>query len=205
MIEFNVPQQSPNFISGWYIDETVCDDLISFFEESSDQKPGEIGMGVNKDFKLSTDVTVIPNNPDDRVQNYLKELEKVCSNYIQKYPWCSMNHSLWGINTNFNIQKYKPNEGFFGWHSERSTTEDLVSTRHLVFMTYLNTVYDGGETEWFFQQVKVQPRKGLTVIWPVDWTHTHRGITSKTQTKYIVTGWYTFRLRDFDYTHYNGG
>lgn len=204
MIEFAVPQQSPNFIAGWYINEEICDGLISFFEESSDQKPGEIGMGVNEDWKLSTDVTVIPNNPDDRVQNYLKKLEEVCSNYIKKYPWCSINHSLWGINTNFNIQKYNPNEGFFGWHSERSTAVDLVSTRHLVFMTYLNTVHDGGETEWFFQQVKVQPRKGLTLIWPVDWTHTHRGVTSKTETKYITTGWYTYKIPDFDYTQYNG-
>ena len=77
MIEFAVPQQSPNFIAGWYINEEICDGLISFFEESSDQKPGEIGMGVNEDWKLSTDVTVIPNNPDDRVQNYLKKLGTV--------------------------------------------------------------------------------------------------------------------------------
>ena len=34
MNEFIVPQQSPNFIAGWYISEDVCDDLISFFEES---------------------------------------------------------------------------------------------------------------------------------------------------------------------------
>ena len=31
-------------------------------------------------------------------------------------------------------------------------------------MTYLNTVTDGGETEWFHQQIKIQPRKGLTVM-----------------------------------------
>ena len=34
MIEFNVPQQSPNFISGWYINEDICDGLISFFEDN---------------------------------------------------------------------------------------------------------------------------------------------------------------------------
>lgn len=205
MIEFNVPQQSPNFISGWYIDETVCDGLISFFEESPLRKAGEVGSGVNKDFKVSTDVTVNPHDKDVRIQNYLDELGKVCSKYIEKYPWCSVNHSVWGLNTNFNLQKYNPGEGFFGWHTERSSMTDLNSTRHLVFMTYLNNVHDGGETEWFHQQVKVQPRKGLTLVWPVDWTHVHRGITSKTETKYVVTGWYSFKLEDFDYTQYNGG
>jgi hypothetical protein len=59
-------------------------------------------------------------------------------------------------------------------------------------MTYLNDVTDDGETEFYYQQVKFQPKKGLTVIWPADWTHTHRGIASMTQDKYIVTGWYNF-------------
>ena len=47
MNEFSVPQQSPNFIAGWYINEDVCDGLISFFEESDKKKPGAIGAGVN--------------------------------------------------------------------------------------------------------------------------------------------------------------
>jgi hypothetical protein len=59
-------------------------------------------------------------------------------------------------------------------------------------MTYLNDVTDGGETEWKYQKLKIQPRKGLTVIWPTDWTHTHRGLPSKTQDKYIMTGWLNF-------------
>lgn len=203
MNEFNIPQQS--FIAGWYINEDVCDGLISFFEESDKKKPGSIGQGVNEDFKISTDVTVIPRNPDSRIQDYLKELGNVCKEYTLKYPWCSTNQDIWGLNTNFNIQKYKPSEGFFGWHTEKSTMSDLVGTRHLVFMTYLNTVNDGGETEWFHQEIKIQPRKGLTMIWPVDWTHVHRGVTSKTETKYITTGWYTYKIPNFDYTQYNGG
>ena len=51
---------------------------------------------------------------------------------------------------------------------------------------------DAGETEFFHQKIKVKPQKGLTIIWPAEWTHTHRGIVSPTQTKYIMTGWYNF-------------
>ena len=61
-----------------------------------------------------------------------------------------------------------------------------------MFMTYLNDVNDGGETEFHFQQMKVKAVKGKTVIWPTDFTHLHRGITSPTQEKYIATGWYNF-------------
>jgi hypothetical protein len=59
-------------------------------------------------------------------------------------------------------------------------------------MTYLNDVDDGGETFFYYQDLKIKPKKGLTLIWPVDWTHTHCGIVSPTQTKYIVTGWISF-------------
>jgi tryptophan synthase alpha subunit len=64
--------------------------------------------------------------------------------------------------------------------------------RHLVFMTYLNDITDQGETEFYYQQLKVKPEKGLTLMWGVDWTFTHRGIVSPTQEKYITTGWLSF-------------
>ena len=90
----------------------------------------------------------------------------------------------------FNIQHYAPHEGFLGWHCERSTSQ--TNQRALVFMTYLNDVTDGGETEYYFQKLKVKPVKGKMVVWPTDFTHLHRGITSPTQEKYIATGWYNF-------------
>ena len=43
-----------------------------------------------------------------------------------------------------------------------------------------------------YQERKLQPKKGLTAIWPTDFTHTHRGVVSPTQTKIIATGWFTF-------------
>ena len=59
-------------------------------------------------------------------------------------------------------------------------------------MTYLNDVTDQGETEWLHQNLKIKPKKGLTIFWPTDWTFVHRGITSPSQEKYIATGWYNY-------------
>ena len=193
------------FIAGWKITDQTCDGLIEYFEESPDKKAGEVGKGHDPESKISTDITVCPRIPDERIENYLDELGQVCDEYTDLFPWSSKSHALWGLNTNFNIQKYNPNEAFFQWHMERASYKDLNSYRHLVFMTYLNDVTDGGQTEWFHQGVKIQPEKGMTYIWPCDWTHVHRGIPSPTQTKYITTGWYTYHLPDFDYTEWNGG
>ena len=63
--------------------------------------------------------------------------------------------------------------------------------RILIFMTYLNTVKDGG-TFFKYQKLKIPAKKGLTLIWPSDWTHTHKGEISKTKEKFIVTGAFGF-------------
>ena len=60
-------------------------------------------------------------------------------------------------------------------------------------MTYLNDISDRGGTAFFHQKLEVQPEKGLTLIWPADWTHTHRGVVSMTEEKYIITGWCVFK------------
>ena len=61
-------------------------------------------------------------------------------------------------------------------------------------MFYLNNVYDEGYTEFPNQEKKFQPREGDCLIWPAYFTHTHKGIVSKTETKYIVTGWFSYNM-----------
>ena len=89
------------------------------------------------------------------------------------------------------IQYYEPYDGYRAIHTERDGN-DVTMKRHLVFMTYLNTVEDGGGTEFIYQRHKYKAVKGKTLIWPTDWTHTHRGLVSPTEDKHIITGWYSF-------------
>ena len=83
------------------------------------------------------------------------------------------------------IQHYKPEEGFKKWHFERSSKAE---NRCLVFMTYLNDVPDAG-THFKYQDLTTPAEKGLTLIWPTDFTHTHKGQITKQHEKYILTGW----------------
>jgi hypothetical protein len=173
-------------------DLRICDELIKYHKNSEFKFNGLASGNVDKNIKLSTDVQInVTNINDNIIQQYLKELQIVCNNYIKKYEYANYYNS-WGIAEAFNIQHYKPNEGYFAWHTERGSNIFPYNNRHLVFMTYLNDVNDGGETEFYHQKLKVKAEKGKTVIFPADWTHTHRGITSPTENKYIITGWYNF-------------
>jgi hypothetical protein len=182
-----------NFIHRAYLsDLTVCDELIQMFTLSNDKGPGQIIGGVNNSVKASTDLTFssreIKHWPP--LVKYFSLLQRICNEYIELYPTCNA-YAPWSIE-NFNIQHYAPNEGFFSWHCERTNSKRPFTNRHLVWMTYLNDVQDAGGTEFLHQKEVVQPRKGLTLIWPVDWTYTHRGIPSPTEHKYIITGWYDY-------------
>lgn len=59
-------------------------------------------------------------------------------------------------------------------------------------MIYLNTVENGGGTEFKYYNHVEKAEKGKLLIWPPDFTHTHRGLPSETEEKYILTGWYEF-------------
>ena len=90
----------------------------------------------------------------------------------------------------FNIQKYEKGGHFAAMHCERGSIP--VMHRVLAWMTYLNDVEDGGETYFEHFNLKIKPEVGKTLIWPAEWTHSHRGEILNSGLKYIVTGWMIF-------------
>ena len=180
-----------NFIGGWYLDEDICDTIIEYHKKSENKHEGNIGFHrVDKTIKDSIDVSL--RQQDDIYGMYVLNLQKVVDEYVKMYPSCNCQNP-WTILEPINIQQYEPGGGYHAWHTERVTTQVPCNiTRHLVFMTYLNDVTDGGETEFYHQKLKIKPEKGLTLVWPTDWTFQHRGVVSPTQEKYIITGWFNY-------------
>ena len=192
MREYEFDNLSPLFISGGYIDNLVCDGVIEFFKEDNyfEVLRGNTSNGIDLSKKDSFDKSISVMTRDERIRKYLISLNQVLTLYTNKYTYANKTKK-WEILEDINIQFYNPGGGYKIFHCERDGSLRSIS-RHLAFMTYLNDVTDGGETEWLYQNLKVKPQKGLTLIWPCDWTHTHRGIPSLSQEKIIVTGWYNF-------------
>ena len=182
--EYKLSKES--FIGGWFIDKKICDNIIKYFNIfKSNAKPGKIGNKlIKKDIKDSLDLIVTSDNIDKEIFEYRLALQKVLELYIKKYPEVNKYDKF-----NFfeaNIQQYKKNGGFKKWHFERARI--FNSKRVLVFMTYLNSIEKGG-TIFKYQKITTPSKKGLTLIWPTDFTHTHKGqIVNKEKT--IITGWF---------------
>jgi hypothetical protein len=126
----------------------------------------------------------------DKINYTVNTLYDAMTEYRSRYHVAFNNIDKFKVGNLFNMQKYEPGEAYYKYHCERAGMKH--SDRILVWMIYLNNVYDGGETEFFYYHHYEPARKGTLLIWPTDWTHLHRGILSNTENKYILTGWYTF-------------
>ena len=175
--------------------EYVCDEILQYFKDNTEYhvKGGIAFEGTNtirNDIKVSTDLAVSANNNTRPFYDYRNLLQKYLDEYVSVYPDVNNLHRF-NITEDYNIQHYKKDEGFKIEHFERTGQFDYTIKRCLVFMTYLNDV-DAGGTKFIYQNRTIKAQKGKSLIFPSDWTHTHRGIVSPTETKYILTGWFTF-------------
>ena len=183
---------TPHFIGSWYLEPLhLSDSLISYFESNVDkQVSGSTAKGHNHLIKKSVDITIQPNEiklPGNEIfQIYFEALFECYKDYLLQWPHLTSFANRVEIG-GFNIQRYQAGEHFQQIHSERSS----IATLHRIFawMTYLNDVSDGGATSFSHYELEIQPRKGLTLIWPAEWTHAHKGNIIRSGSKYIVTGW----------------
>ena len=187
-----------SFIGGGVMEPEIIDGLWDFWNDPAmetlfEKTPGHCGgMGeqINKEVKDSIDMTIPRYIKDKRICSYIDGLAEITREYVNYWPMLRTIH--WDLQSDFNIQWYPKGGGFKQMHCERNNADIESVTRVMAWMTYLNDVEEGGETLFDIQQSKVKPKKGLTLIWPADWTYTHKGRVSMEHDKLIATGWYSF-------------
>ena len=194
-VAMDLGNKNPNFIGSWNIEPMlICDDLISYFELNlAKQQSGLLSGGLNLDKKDSIDISINPKDiilpGNEAFKAYFDQLLECYKNYVEEWTFLDKISERLEIGS-FNLQRYKTGQHFKEIHTERSSLENLH--RIFAFMTYLNDVQEGGSTYFSHYDLEIQPRKGLTLIWPAEWTHAHRGNILKEGSKYIITGWICF-------------
>ena len=189
-----------------------CDFVIKKFEESDNQMDGISGGGVNKDVKDSRDL-MVTTQLDDKdwqyIYDYLREdllhsmveYMRMCP-FVVRRPEHQFSSELSLVRTcqgrfsathtghpHMQMQRYIDEGGYHAWHYENEVTEESMKMRQMAFMWYLNDVFDGGETEFKYQNTKVEARAGRAVIFPAFWTHVHKGHKpNRQQSKNIIRG-----------------
>jgi hypothetical protein len=83
------------------------------------------------------------------------------------------------------IKKYEAAQGHrFAPHTDANSMRD--APRFLALLFYLNTVADGGETEFMNLNVVVPPIAGSVMVFPPFWMYPHAGRTPRSSDKYVL-------------------
>lgn len=173
-----------DFILGWQLPPSLCENIVQDFKnKKSHHKIAHSTRGY-------TYMTREFMHPGATVA-YESCLDVLVDEYSRHFPYAKEGMNAFQLDTSYNIQFYPPGHHYSVMHCENNG-ENRFQNRHLAFMTYLNTVENGGETHFLHQDLKIKPKTGLTLIWPAYFTHTHMGLPAKTEEKYVTTGWYTF-------------
>ena len=165
--------------------KSFCNNVIEKFEQDDRKRQGQVGGGVCLEIKRSSDLSI---SELDDWESYDQAFFRCLNNGLKKYlrflpEEYIKNKALseLGNDTGYQIQRTQPGDHYI-WHHDQTTT------RLVTFIWYLNDVKDGGYTE-FIDGTRIKPEAGKLIIFPATWDFLHRGVSPKTETKYLCTGW----------------
>ena len=178
--------------------EGFCEHLISEFERNltlgagTDRQNGEGADKHRKDdyqiFSNGKNINFQPFEDKNTIAMFFKGLQHCFQSYSNEFSVIKDTK----INcNNMKIQKTSSGGGYHVWHGEQGNGDQ--ANRGLVYMLYLNTLpaEANGETEFLYQQRRINPVGNTMVLWPAAFTHAHRGNpVYGDNTKYIITGWF---------------
>ena len=153
-----------------------CDRIVEYYNLNLDQFVSRKSLQVKDTHGHLRD--------KDLANEFLSFFNPCFNLYSEKYPQIPQPLEVVG----WKIQKTLPTEGYHMFHTEQGNLPEEIK-RIGVWTLYLNTVEEGGETEFLHQLKRVKPQKGTLCIFPAGYTHAHRGNTPFSGEKYIITGW----------------
>lgn len=165
-----------------------CAAMVEQFEASQAQQyAGRIGseQQLAEEVKKSTDLRISGREDWQRYdQLFRNSMQKAIKSLSALHPFFSANQFK---DMGYNLQRTRKDE-YYRWHLDCGAEQ--MSQRVLVAIWYLNDVAGpGGATEFYHQNISIQPQAGRLVLFPPFWTHLHQNSRLETGVKYISTTW----------------
>lgn len=176
------------------VDKSICNDIISIFEEhpaqqkdvDNDARPKftELNFTSNTEHFGAKAVGIHSLILESLIEKKKEYFDEIYSKAADDTPLVPDKHG-W---EQFRVKRYFAGDEQFKEHVD---VGDAVSAkRYLAFILYLNQGFEGGHTEFPSSGLTITPRTGRLVIFPPLWTHPHAGkqITNPPEgKKYILS------------------
>lgn len=136
---------------------------------------GAIGVTdwAQDDEKMRKADTIIHRHFSRCHQKYLSE--------NKAYYFFLRDHHAENLSCNYIYRKYDEND-YYDWHVDRSPNEDFVFS----YLLYLNDDFEGGDTLFLDDRIRVRPKTGSMLCFPCTPQMTHKGSPIKKGTKKVI-------------------
>lgn len=168
------------------IPDDRVDQMLSWFHAVEDRHiDGSVGegndQGVDYGTKIAKAATPTPKEP---IFQWISEItHDTYSRYINDCPGPVQDL----VFHDYSVRVYPQNKGKFECHFDQYAGGCV--TRLFAVIMYLNTVDEGGETEFPNYGIACKPEKGKVLIFPCNYLFPHQGNVPISHPKYIATSW----------------
>jgi len=197
MKRMEVEEISKNsFVGIWKLEnDNLLKKIIEFFNlNHENHKQGTLALG--KVDKSKKDLLEMSINPKQIKENNIEIFKEYINNLVDCY---NDYQEQWGFIKNwkriyigpFKIEKHL----ISGHHLESNCDRQNINSSHkiLSWITFLNDIDDDeGNLVFNYLNVAIKPKKGMTLIFPSDWTHLHQQNIMKNNEKFTIRGSFHF-------------
>lgn len=180
-----------------------CNMLIDYMHDKENRNLFEKGRTADPDaegWKFSVDVGIGHNNPraTDQQKAMLKMFgEHIFENlgmHLETYTSLYEHFSLWEnrFDSGYRYQFYKENYGQYKVHVDGAVFDQPgYCERVLAGIVYLNTVEEGGETDFPIHSLKIKAVQGRLALFPSNFNYPHAGLMPNVGHKHIISTFFT--------------
>jgi prolyl 4-hydroxylase len=167
------------------LDAAACRGIIELFERSPAKIPSATGIaGIVHAARRSQGVVLDAQSGGPLFQAAVAALQRSFAAYVAKYEELRQQQSVF---ESLGVYRYQNESEGYDWHSDGMDAG--LRYRFVSAVLYLNTVAQGGETEFRYQNRKIAAQEGSIVLFPSGWTHIHRGCPPRSGPKYVLVTW----------------
>jgi hypothetical protein len=141
-----------------------------------------LDQDVHKNFTNNNDIIEQRKIIDEKIY---QELKPAISDYLSNFEYLATAPNI--EDTSYLWQMYKQNDGFYKEHIDGEQWSYNVYNRVGAILCYINTVEEGGETYFRYQDLKVKPVKGSVVVFPTSWMYPHEAMMPLSSNKLILS------------------
>jgi predicted 2-oxoglutarate/Fe(II)-dependent dioxygenase YbiX len=152
------------------------EELIALSEEGN-WRNGTAGEQVNHKVRI-TDV----HDMDSKTELHGEVLQVIIdgiNQYSKHYKGCNISQG-----ENLRVARY-PDGGFYSLHSDSAR-----GGRTLSAVLFLNDDFEGGQLRFENQDVTIEPKEGMLVLFPSNFIYIHECLPVKDGNKYCVVSWF---------------